>query len=363
MRRKYLLSLCVAPSVAFFAAFWLLPAVELILLPAESGLKTYVAVLTSGRYLESLLQTLLLSVIVTLATLVLGAVVGITLSRHYVPAKRLLLALMTLPLSFPGVIVGFFIILMGGRQGFLAQLTQELGMGRVTFAYGLLGLFLAYLYFSLPRAIATYTAAAESMNTQLEEAARSCGATRWHIVRDVWIPELAPTSLSCGAIVFATSMGAFGTAFTLSSRFEVLPITIYDEFTNYANFALSASLSIALGLLTWFTLWVTRRLTDEQSSLAKGVSDGCYTNTTRLALAVGNYRLDHSVSAGTYSGVGDGGSGQPLSHRSFQRLDPEVGRAGLVDLRQHRIVVVATGSDECTYHYRPGFALCLYAGT
>ncbi|XOT97587.1 ABC transporter permease, partial [Alcaligenes pakistanensis] len=74
-----------------------------------------------------------------------------------------------------GVIVGFFIILLGGRQGLLAQITQELGLGRVTFAYGLLGLFLAYLYFSLPRAIATYTAAAQSIDRNLEEAARACG--------------------------------------------------------------------------------------------------------------------------------------------------------------------------------------------
>ena len=198
----------------------------------------------------------------------LGAMVGIVMARHRVPAKRLLLSLMTLPLSFPGVIVGFFIILLGGRQGLLAQITQDLGLGRVTFAYGLLGLFLAYLYFSLPRAIATYTAAAESIDRNLEEAARACGASRWAVARDVWIPELAPTSLSCGAIVFATSMGAFGTAFTLSSRYEVLPITIYNEFTNYANFTLAASLSISLGLLTWFTLWMARRLVRDPSVIA-----------------------------------------------------------------------------------------------
>ena len=50
-------------------------------------------------------------------------------------------------------------------------------------------------------------------------------------------------------------MGAFGTAFTLASKFEVVPITIYNEFTNYANFALAASLSIALGLVTWAVLF------------------------------------------------------------------------------------------------------------
>jgi len=39
----------------------------------------------------------------------------------------------------------------------------------------------------------------------------------------------------------------------------VLPLTIYNEFTNYANFALAASLSIALGLITWLALFLARR--------------------------------------------------------------------------------------------------------
>jgi putative spermidine/putrescine transport system permease protein len=249
---------CCAPAAVFFAAFWLLPAARLMALPASKGWETYFAVLTEPRYLASLMQTLALSVTVTAVTLVLGGAVGLFLGRRDFAGRRLLLSLLTLPLSFPGVIIGFFVILLGGRQGLIADLSDAVGWGRVTFAYGLLGLFLAYIYFSLPRAVASYTAAAESMDPALEEAARSLGAPRWRILRDVWLPQLAPTSLACGAILFATCMGAFGTAFTLASKYEVLPITIYNEFTNYANFALAASLSIALGLMTWLVLFVAR---------------------------------------------------------------------------------------------------------
>ncbi|MBU3710742.1 MAG: ABC transporter permease subunit [Limnohabitans sp.] len=251
---------CIAPAVAFFAAFWLLPIVRLIALPADKGWQTYFVVLTEAKYLTSLLNTLLLSLAVTALTLVLGAAVGIFLARTRFIGRRVLISLLTLPLSFPGVIIGFFVILLGGRQGAIVTLADSLGLGRWTFAYGLVGLFLAYLYFSLPRAIASYAAAAEAMDRALEEAARSLGASRWHIIRDVWLPELAPTTLACGAIVFATAMGAFGTAFTLASKFEVIPITIYNEFTNYANFALAASLSITLGLVTWAALALARRL-------------------------------------------------------------------------------------------------------
>ena len=263
-----ILSLCAAPAVAFFAAFWLLPVVQLLVLPSKKGWDTYFAVLTNSRYLQSLVNTVSLSLVVTLLTLLLGAMAGIVLARQAFKGRQLLLSMLTLPLSFPGVIIGFFIILLGGRQGLVADLTEWAGFGRTTFAYGLTGLFLGYLYFSLPRAIATYTAAANAMDAQLEEAARSLGASRWQVARDVWLPELAPTTMACGAIIFATSMGAFGTAFTLASKFEVLPITIYNEFTNYANFALAASLSITLGLITWLVLFVTRQFTSGKSGVA-----------------------------------------------------------------------------------------------
>jgi len=169
---RWRLLACALPAAAFFAAFWLLPVVRLLALPADKGWATYFAVLTDARYLQSMANTVLLSAAVTLATLVLGAAVGIYLARHAFRGRRVLLSLLTLPLSFPGVIIGFFVILLGGRQGVVASLSDALIGERITFAYGLLGLFLAYLYFSLPRAIATYAAAAEAMNLQLEEAAR-----------------------------------------------------------------------------------------------------------------------------------------------------------------------------------------------
>ncbi len=254
-----LLAACAAPAAVVFAAFWLLPMVQLVLLPAGTGAATYIVVLTEPRYLQSLVQTTLLSALVTLVSLAVAAAVGLYLGRRSFAGRRLLLAVLTLPLSFPGVIVGFFVILVGGRQGPFADLTEALAGERITFAYGVTGLFLAYVYFSLPRAIASFTAVVERMEHELEEAARSLGARRWHIVRDVWWPALQPTALAVGAILFATAMGAFGTAFTLASRYEVLPITIYNEFTNYANFALAASLSIALGLMTWAVLFIARR--------------------------------------------------------------------------------------------------------
>jgi putative spermidine/putrescine transport system permease protein len=55
-------------------------------------------------------------------------------------------------------------------------------------------------------------------------------------------------------------MGAFGTAFTLGTDLAVLPLTIYGEFTNYANFATAAALSVLMGGFAWLALMLARRL-------------------------------------------------------------------------------------------------------
>ncbi len=259
-----------APAMALLLAFWLLPLAHLVQLGAESRDTTgsgYWQVLSSPQYLGSLLQTVLLAALTTLAALLVGGISGVFLARQRFFGRSLLVALLTFPLAFPGVVVGFLVILLAGRQGLFAQLGLQLAGERWIFAYSLAGLFLGYLYFSIPRVILTVMAACESLDRSLEEAARSLGAGLWQVVRDVIVPGLAPALVSCGAICFATAMGAFGTAFTLGTRLNVTPVAIYNVFTNYANFAVAAALSVVLGGVTWIVLLLARRLVKQSGSV------------------------------------------------------------------------------------------------
>ncbi|WP_145150540.1 ABC transporter permease [Pseudomonas oryzihabitans] len=259
-----------APASAFLLAFWLLPLAQLLVLGARSdaaGSSGYWQVLTSAGYLSGLAQTVALAAVTTLATLLVAGIAGCFLARHAFVGRSLLVALLTFPLAFPGVVVGFLIILLGGRQGLFAGLGRSLVGEPWVFAYSLFGLFLGYLYFSIPRVILTVMAACETLDTSLEEAARSLGAGLFAVVRDVLIPGLTPALLSSGALCFATAMGAFGTAFTLGTRLAVTPIAIYDTFTNFANFGVAAALSVVLGLVTWLVLLLARRLGGVQGDL------------------------------------------------------------------------------------------------
>ncbi len=256
------LVLLAVPAGAFALAFFLVPLARLAAAAAggPKGLAAYASVVTEPRHFESMMATLALAVGVTAATLVLATVAGLFLSRHAFPGRGALVAVLTLPLAFPGVVVGFLVIMLGGRQGVIGGLTEALGAGRLVFAYSLAGLFVGYLYFSIPRVILTVMASAEKLDPALEEAARSLGASRARVLKDVVLPGLAPGLTAAGAICFATAMGAFGTAFALAANIEVLPMTIYTEFTLNANIAAAGALSLVLGAVTWAALYAARSL-------------------------------------------------------------------------------------------------------
>lgn len=257
------LVLFAVPALVVFVAFWLLPIAHLIQQSGggERGFAVYLRVLSTPRYFTGLLVTMVLSAGVTAVTLAIAVVSGLFLVRNRFAGRSILVSALTLPLAFPGVVVGFMVIMLAGRQGLVGSVTQWLTGEKLVFAYTFAGLFLGYVYFSIPRVILTVMASAEKLDFMLEEAARSLGAGRWRVVVDVILPGLAPALMSSGAICFATSMGAFGTAFTLNAGIDVLPMIIYNEFTLNANIAVAAALSVVLGLITWIVLALARTLT------------------------------------------------------------------------------------------------------
>lgn len=259
-REQLTLFTLLLPAGIFFGAFFLLPMARLLLVggSGQTGLAAYAAIVTDAGYFSSLVSTLALAAATTVITLIVSGIAGVFLQRNDFPGRPALVAMLTLPLAFPGVVIGFMVIVLAGRQGLIGSLTLALINEKVVFAYSMAGLLMGYVYFSIPRTILTVMATAEKLDPRLEEAARSLGATPWQVVRDVIIPGLKPALISAGAICFATAMGAFGTAFTLATRINVLPMVIYTEFTLQANIAMAAALSFVLGAVTWLVLALAR---------------------------------------------------------------------------------------------------------
>jgi putative spermidine/putrescine transport system permease protein len=252
--------LLLLPAAVVFCSFFILPLARLLLIGGSGplGWSAYTSALTEPRYLASLGSTISLAAATTLVTLVVSSISGVFLTRHRFAGRRLLVSMLTLPLAFTGVVIGFMVIMLGGRQGFIPSVSEALFDERWVFAYSMTGLFVGYLYFSIPRTILTIMASAEKLDPRVEEAARSLGAGPIRVALDVIVPALKPALVAAGAICFATAMGAFGTAFTLATRINVLPMVIYTEFTLQANIAMAAALSFVLGAITWAALALAR---------------------------------------------------------------------------------------------------------
>jgi putative spermidine/putrescine transport system permease protein len=263
MAGSIFIRLCLLPLIVVVTAFFILPMLRLIVAGAggPQGASAYAAILLEPRFRATLFNTVALAMATTVATLAISTVTGLFLQRNAFPGRSILIAMLTLPLAFPGVVIGFLIILLAGRQGLIGAVSNWLVGEKIVFAYSIGGLFLGYLYFSIPRVILTIMAAVEKLDRRLEEAARSLGAGSWAVHRDIIFPALTPAFIAAGAISFATAMGAFGTAFTLATNIDILPMLIYTEFTLEANIAMAAALSVGLGLVAWAMLALARSLT------------------------------------------------------------------------------------------------------
>lgn len=229
---------------------------------SELTLKNYTAIFTDPFLRGTMFLSLGLSVAVSLLSIVLCIGPAWLLVRKDFPGKRIFRAILTLPMAFSGVIIGFLAVIMIGRIGFVPQLSRLLigvPLGEAL-AYSLTGLGIAYVWFQIPRATLTLESAIRKFDWDLESAAHSLGASTSQTFRYVLLPLLTPAIISTVAVTFAVSMGSFGVALLLLKRASVMPLEIYNQV--YANlaFEMAAALSVILAIVTVGVNYALRRL-------------------------------------------------------------------------------------------------------
>ncbi|MEO6194646.1 MAG: ABC transporter permease subunit [Thermoanaerobaculia bacterium] len=209
-------------------------------------------VLAAGRYRTSLVNSLALSSAAAVVSVLLALWPSWVLARERFRGRDLLRTVISLPLTFSGVLVGFLMVVLLGRVGALPKAIGFL-TGREAFvgaAYTFAGLFAAYLYFEVPRAVVTLESAFRRFPRELDMAARALGAGPLERLIKVALPAAAPALRSTLAVTFSASMGSFGVALILSRRFTVAPLEIYTEMTGFLNDEVAGALCLLLALAT-----------------------------------------------------------------------------------------------------------------
>jgi putative spermidine/putrescine transport system permease protein len=249
--------------VAAVLLFWPLLVLARRSLEREDGglgLDNYASVLTNGDYITSFLVTGALAAASTALALLACVPAALYIERERTRTSQALAIALTIPLSLPGIVIGFFVILFFGTTGLVPVLSEQAtGTSYGRWAYTFFGLLLGYLYFNIPRVILTVRGAVAELSTEVIDAARTLGASPVYVYRHVIIPTLRPAIASASALALATAFGAFGTAATLSRGFRVVPLDIAASFTERFQPAIASTLSVLLACVTTLLLVLVSR--------------------------------------------------------------------------------------------------------
>ena len=183
-----------------------------------------------GQAFTPLALTLKVAGIATLLALLSGGLCGYLLARHRFPGRELIDALCTLPLVMPPTVLGYYLIVLIGRRGWIgAWLWDTLG---INLMFTWQGAVLASAIVAFPLVFKSARAAFEGVDTQLENAARTLGVSELGVFVRVTLPLAWRGILAGTMLAYARAMGEFGAtlmvAGNIPGKTQTLSLAVYD---------------------------------------------------------------------------------------------------------------------------------------
>ncbi|SDZ21364.1 molybdate transport system permease protein [Asanoa ishikariensis] len=223
-RRRAPLALAVPAVLGLL--FLVLPLVGLLYRAPWSTLPER---LTEPGILSALRLSLLTATIATLVCLVLGVPLAWLLARVSFPGRRLVRALVTVPLVLPPVVGGVALLLVFGRRGLIGEwLDSTFG---ITLPFTTAGVVIAEAFVAMPFLIIAVEGALRGADARYEEAAATLGAGRWTTFTHVTLPLVAPGVAAGAVLCWARALGEFGATITFAGNFpgktQTMPLAVY----------------------------------------------------------------------------------------------------------------------------------------
>ncbi len=263
--RGYLLTF---PAFAFLVVFFVGPLIVNLFesVKNEDGGLTYaqyVRALGDAYYLEVLGDTIVLSLAVTIASLVLGYPLAIAIARSRGALKSFLIFLVVTPLLINVVVRTFGWMVIFGRSGFINAILKLLDLDTATLTGTWTGIGIAMVQVLLPFMVLSIASTLEGIDGELEDAAITLGATPLKTIIHVIFPLSLQGVITGTLLVFALSMGSFVTVMLMGSNSTmVLPLLVYQQL----NLASDWPFAAALGNILIFVVLIATAL---QLGLAK----------------------------------------------------------------------------------------------
>ncbi|HYM91208.1 MAG TPA: ABC transporter permease, partial [bacterium] len=243
-----------AAAGAAFLVLLLLPMLSLLVRVPPAGLLPRLA---TPQVLQALWLSLGTSLAATVAVVGLGLPVAYLLAVRGFPGKRVLEALIDLPMVLPPTVAGVGLLLAFGRAGIAGRALSALG---ITVPFTTLAVVLAQAFVAGPFFINAARAGFEEVDPRYLRAAATLRASAGYAFLRVIVPLSLPSLVAGAAMTWARALGEFGATITfagnLPGRTQTMPLAVYVALQSDLDGA--AAMSVLL-LLVSFTVLLALR--------------------------------------------------------------------------------------------------------
>lgn len=277
---RYFVYVLVSPLFLVLLAYVIYPmyktfAQSVVDQEGSLSLENYIRFFTTEANLESLYNSIFISIVSVITCAIVGVGMAFLLNRYEFPGRRFLSVLALVPMALPPLIGAISFSFLYGSSGIFPRLFQAIfQLDDVPFALtGIWGIIVVHTFTMYPYYYLSASAAIRGLDPSIEEAATSLGANRWTIWRKVIIPMLTPAIVASSLLVFMISMASY-TAPLMFGEERVMTMAIALSRTN-GNLEMAATQSTILSLVSIAFLilmtWYQNRRNYQSQSKGIGV--------------------------------------------------------------------------------------------
>ena len=254
----------VAVAYVFFLVGW--PVITLAQRTFADGWSSFSQAFSDPDVTHALLVTVEISIWAVVINTVFGVGMALLLVRHEFPGKRLLSALIDLPMSVSPVVIGLALMLVySGRYGWFGPTLESHGLVVI---FNSPGMVMATCFVALPLVVREVVPVLEEIGDDQEQAARSLGANAVQVLRRITLPAVKWAVVYGVVLSLARSLGEFGAlkivSGNLTGQTQTAPLVVEQKYNNFAQ-GEAYAVSFILVLISVLCILVVSLLRPQES--------------------------------------------------------------------------------------------------
>jgi len=224
------------------------------------GIRPVFDALTTSAAAHAFQITATVAGVAVVANTIFGVGVALLLVRHRFPGRRLLDAIIDLPVAVSPVVVGLaFTLIYGAREPVGGWLTRH----GLQIIFSLPGMVMVTIFVGLPLVVRAVAPVLEEIGDEQEQAAYTLGASAWQTFRRITLPSIRGALAYGVVLALARSLGEYGAVAVVSGRIvgqtQTITLFVEERFENFDQPA-AYSAAFALAVVAVLSLLVARRI-------------------------------------------------------------------------------------------------------